>query len=259
MRLALQASQFEGELPQEVCPNCYSEMSSITSRGAKLRAQQSARHQNLKIVWKNRLKLLKKGKKKMQERNFTEAAVLYEKYIRAVEIVFSKKPGELTPDDFKGIKRKEMSALTSVYWDLIRIFDTGSRNDQRMKAAADKLVLFFPHSKGQSDLAKKIQAFSRNCRNPKIMKPLIRQIKIKSGSCYIATATYGDSNSAQVLTFYRFRDEILIQSTLGRNFIKFYYSTSPHLAKFVDKSLFLKKLSRFVLDRIALLISQKLG
>ncbi|MCB0394672.1 MAG: hypothetical protein KDD25_08935, partial [Bdellovibrionales bacterium] len=150
MRLALQASDFNEPVPNDVCASCYSEMSSITSRGAKLRAEKSAKEQSMKILWRNRLKLLKGAKQKTRERNFKEASALYEKYLRTVELVFDKPPGGLQPDDFKGIKQKELTAITSVYWDLIRIYDTGSRFDDRISLAAKQLVKFFPFSKGQA-------------------------------------------------------------------------------------------------------------
>jgi hypothetical protein len=49
-------------------------------------------------------------------------------------------------------------------------------------------------------------------------------------NCYITTAAYGSPLHAKVKTFKRFRDEILKSFSLGRDFIAFYYRTSPPIA-----------------------------
>jgi len=53
-----------------------------------------------------------------------------------------------------------------------------------------------------------------------------------SGNCYIATMVYGSYNHPQVLVLRNFRDDVLTNSLVGREFIKFYYKHSP---KWVEK------------------------
>jgi len=55
----------------------------------------------------------------------------------------------------------------------------------------------------------------------------------KSG-CFIATTVYGDYNSSEVKILRRYRDDILLNSTLGRVFIYFYYLIGPFLAKLIN-------------------------
>ena len=50
------------------------------------------------------------------------------------------------------------------------------------------------------------------------------------GSCYIATAVYGDYNAPEVLILRSFRDKKLMPTLLGRLFVKIYYALSPSLA-----------------------------
>jgi hypothetical protein len=45
--------------------------------------------------------------------------------------------------------------------------------------------------------------------------------------CYIATMAYGSYDAEPVLKLRRFRDEILLQRTWGRSFVKWYYRNSP--------------------------------
>lgn len=50
--------------------------------------------------------------------------------------------------------------------------------------------------------------------------------KPKSG-CYVATAVYGSYDCPEVWILRRFRDQTLLQSALGRRFVKAYYTASP--------------------------------
>ena len=53
--------------------------------------------------------------------------------------------------------------------------------------------------------------------------------KNNSSGCYIATAVYGSYDCPEVWTLRRFRDFTLKSHSLGRLFIKVYYSISPKL------------------------------
>ena len=61
-------------------------------------------------------------------------------------------------------------------------------------------------------------------------------IRVKGGGgCFIATACYGSYLHPEVIELRRFRDDILISSTLGLLAVKLYYRISPPLAKFIVK------------------------
>lgn len=52
-----------------------------------------------------------------------------------------------------------------------------------------------------------------------------------SSSCFVATACYESSENEEVMILRSFRDNVLSQGLIGRNFIKFYYTISPFLSR----------------------------
>lgn len=67
------------------------------------------------------------------------------------------------------------------------------------------------------------------------------------GGCFVATAVFGDYNCPEVLKLRSFRDRFLVNSSLGRKFIDFYYKNGPSWAKSVKEKLFIKNLIRLLL------------
>lgn len=70
------------------------------------------------------------------------------------------------------------------------------------------------------------------------------------GGCYIATAVYGDYDAPQVLTLRRFRDDVLMESVLGRAFVRVYYKLSPPVAARLGEDSPVTRCVRRVLDWI---------
>lgn len=52
-------------------------------------------------------------------------------------------------------------------------------------------------------------------------------------NCFIATAAYGTQFSLDIDTLRDFRDQILMKSNAGRNFVRFYYENSPRYARMI--------------------------
>ena len=53
--------------------------------------------------------------------------------------------------------------------------------------------------------------------------------------CFIATAAYGTSTAVEIDELRRFRDEYLRKSSIGNEFIEFYYENSPSIARFISE------------------------
>jgi hypothetical protein len=69
--------------------------------------------------------------------------------------------------------------------------------------------------------------------------------------CFIATAAYGTSTAAEIDTLRAFRDEVLLESTLGSQLVEWYYRTSPPVADFIAENSLLRTIVReLVIDPI---------
>ncbi len=79
----------------------------------------------------------------------------------------------------------------------------------------------------------------------------LRLIVQSPKKCVIATATYGSELSPQVQVLRRFRDEVVIQSFAGRQFMrvfnKLYYSWSTPVAEFLERHDLIRGLFKIVL------------
>jgi len=68
-----------------------------------------------------------------------------------------------------------------------------------------------------------------------------------SGGCFIATAAYGTPTAIQIDVLRKFRDVVLLKSTVGSQFVALYYQVSPPIADFIAGNSFLRTLVREIL------------
>jgi hypothetical protein len=81
------------------------------------------------------------------------------------------------------------------------------------------------------------------------------KIESKSGAtCFVASVAFEDPNHPQVMFLRNDRDTVLKKSALGRQFIRWYWLIGPRVAKVVDHSKSLKKLSRILISAIIKLL-----
>ena len=66
-------------------------------------------------------------------------------------------------------------------------------------------------------------------------------------SCFIATAAYDSPPDPHVKILRKFRDTYLLTNTLGRGFVRIYYSYSPAVADYISKHDTIKAITRFTL------------
>ena len=65
----------------------------------------------------------------------------------------------------------------------------------------------------------------------------------KKAGCFIATAAMGSYDHPLVLELRLFRDNWILQQKWGKSFVNWYYTYGAIAAKFIDKSIVLKKIS----------------
>ena len=69
-----------------------------------------------------------------------------------------------------------------------------------------------------------------------------------SRPCFVATTVYGSDMSPEVILLRQYRDEILLQKSLGNVFVNLYYKFSPPIALWMQDKTFLKRNVRKVLN-----------
>jgi hypothetical protein len=252
MRLRLQQNAKVSTVPETVCDGCYAMLSKLVSKGAALRAEAAAKEQNRLMLWRNRVGLIKQAKMNLAHKNFAEAAVSFEKYLRVLEIVHDLKPGGLKPELFRGAsKSQELTVITSVYWDLMRVYDTSSNYADRQTKAAEKLAEFARFTPIYGHIMRKAETQSRIAKNQGAYRHFLKLSNAKRPRCFIATSAFDSYTDETVLALCDLRDRRLKRSHLGRKFIYLYYRLSPHLARHLDRHEALKPAARLILRQAA--------
>ncbi|NUM58099.1 MAG: hypothetical protein HUU56_05675 [Bdellovibrionaceae bacterium] len=239
------------EISGPICAGCASDLRKILSqsKGGVLFAQEKAKEKYRLELWKNRVSMIKQARAYMSAKNYAQAAVSYEKYLKVLDIVFGLKKGEsLNPSHFKDSARTtEITVVTSVYWDLFRIYDTNEKYHDRQQQAARQLASFLQYSPMYPDIIKKAEAFVKSAKNPHIVKGFLKLASQERPRCFIATASFQNEFCQEVVFLRLFRDYQLNTTRWGRVFIKLYYLLSPPLAGILDTSPKLRSLSRKLL------------
>lgn len=257
MRLRLQKEAQIMSVPERVCEGCIKQLAKSISKGAILRAEQRAKEQNRLMLWRSRVQLVKQAKQHLSQKNFSDAAVSYEKYLRVLEIIYEKKPGELSPDLFKGEARsQELTVIASVYWDLMRIYDTHERYKDRQFKAADKLAEFARFTPAFPHIMRRAESYVRQAKNPAAFKNFIRMANSSRPRCFIATAAFDGYYDPVVETLCQFRDQRMKSNQFGRGCINLYYRCSPRVAEFLDAHPSLKPATRKALGCLAYWITK---
>lgn len=259
LKLRLQELQVEKQIPPEVCTSCFKDLSSRVSQGAKLRAEVNAQEHNKRVLWKNRISIVKSARERMSVKAYAEASVLYEKYIRTLEITQGKEPGQLDPKEFAVPgKDKELTVIASVYWDLMRIYDSQPSYGPKISKIGNKLLEVIPLTAAGRDILNRIEKFSKTANNAKTFKDFLKEArKTTSSSCFIATSVYYFDDANEVVILRQFRDDLLVRNFFGRSFVRIYYATSPHIANFLDQKPHLKAYIRKPLTSFALRLAKR--
>jgi hypothetical protein len=75
------------------------------------------------------------------------------------------------------------------------------------------------------------------------------------GYCFIATAAYGTPTAEQIDVLREFRDVVLLENTVGSQFVSLYYQLSPPVADFIVRSDTLRTLVReFLVDPVVWIV-----
>ena len=78
----------------------------------------------------------------------------------------------------------------------------------------------------------------------------------QDSSCFVATAVYGKNDCFQLSILRRFRDEILLNSFIGKNFVRFYYRIGPHVAANIKDRPVIRCFTKQVVDSIVFVLKK---
>lgn len=241
----------EANLHPQVCAGCISDLRKTvaSASGGVLMQQERAREQHRLQLWKSRVLLIKKARLCMSQKLYSDAAINYEKYLKILDIVFDVKKGErLKPEAFKDSARTtELTVVASVYWDLMRIYDSNEKYAERMANCARQLAMFIQFTPIYPDIIRKAESFQKSARNPQIVKQFLKLSDKERPRCFIATSAFTTGTAPEVMTLRAYRDFTLRKSKLGRLFIAWYYRHSPQVACLLDKQPWLKPAVRAML------------
>jgi hypothetical protein len=248
VRLRLQGEGV-GELPEMMCASC---MQTLRSQMVELKEEHRGN------MWKSRMKLVKQAKVFVQQKQFSEAAVLYEKYLRVLELVYDRSPGELKPDLFRTDNRKsELSVIAGVYWDLLNIYDTSNRYGDRQAKVALKLAEFARFTPLFPSIARQAEKKTKNSKNPEAFYLFLKESNAKRPRCFIATSAFVDPDDITIQKLCAFRENFLRPNLAGRLFIRLYEFTSPSIARILDRLPALKPIVRTFLQLLTLQMPRK--
>lgn len=225
-------------LPNALCPSCMADIRALLGQSSVALAREKSKEDSKMRLWRSRVTLLKRGRSLMKKKAFGEAIVNYEKYLRLIEAVFEVNEEGLRPEIFKErMATKELTIITSVYWDLLRVYDTNEKYRQRMVTTSNKLIQFAVFTPITLDIVKKAEVYKKQARNPDIFKTVIRELMYKRNHCFIATSAFEDlGQSPEVIYLRAFRGKVLMTNSVGRGLTKFYYRFSPSIARWLDRS-----------------------
>lgn len=83
--------------------------------------------------------------------------------------------------------------------------------------------------------------------------------RIDNSSCFVVSTCFSDHSHPTVLTFRRFRDEVLVRNRVGRAFIKHYYRFGPYAADWIsDKPFFMSVCRKLLLGLERLLFINRI-
>ena len=205
-------------------------------------------------LWKGRIEMVKQGHLCLKRAQYAEATVLYEKYLKILQLVVKvEKRDQLQPKQFSS-HPKEVTVIASVLWDLMLIYDTNPSLHPRQKETAHLLSRFLRFTPVYNTIIRKAEKEALKAKNPQAFVLLLKLCDAQVSRCFIANEAFHSPLDPSVILLCRFRDQVLRPRPLGRKLIALYYRKSPGLARFLHRHPSLKSPVRILLRGVVLFI-----
>lgn len=141
----------------------------------------------------------------------------------------------LTMDSFEAARvatRRTRQEGAFLHYERARILSIGLLRDDGLKALKRALEIRPDYAEATSLLTTYGQIIGNTDAKP------------SGGGCYIATACYGSYEHPDVLVLRRYRDENLLNTAIGRAFVRVYYAVSPAIVHLFGRSEWFVRLVR---------------
>lgn len=239
---------------ETVCTSCFKTLSKTLSNASYLHAEQIIQKNFRNSLWKNRLTLIRQARNLLALKEYAQAAIAYEKYLKVIEYIYEKKRNALTVQDFKDQPR-EVTLISGALWALVEIYDLHPNYAEKQEQAAEKLGEFLSYTNLFATIIKKASLRRKGAKNPKAYKILLRSANITHSRCFIASAAF-PRHHRTVKDLRLFRDQVLLASRTGRFLVGRYYSWSPAIANRLQHSPLAKAALRKTLPPLALCLKR---
>lgn len=190
----------------------------------------------LKHRYDTRITNVKIGKHAFAKGDFLTAIKKYTEYLEILTEV-KKLPGiyELHPNHFDKSKDiTEMLMISNLYFELAKVYDATGKFQEDLAKCLEQFVLFSANQPFQVVNSEMCRKHLRKFRfkNHDLFFKSYQQIFVKSRKCYVATHCFGEDHfhTNNLRAFRGF----LMEHSIGRSFVRSYYSHSPSFVQLMQ-------------------------
>jgi hypothetical protein len=235
-----------------VCERCANKRFSSKVRKRIQEAYERQQDEKRREAWVKRMEVAKMGVKAYEQNRVPEALKAFRDYIAVLENRHGVGTGGLFPGLFeKKGDAAEILLIAGIYWDLAKIYDQMKGHSTELKSALNKFIEFSVNRKHNVLSSEALRRYiaSETIRNKEEFKSAYNVLRMNLSRCFVASTLFGpDSHEVTVLR--QFRDDRLLNSSLGSAAVSIYYTLSPLMIWMVKRSPSLKNATSRLLTRI---------
>ncbi len=203
---------------------------------AKIQEDLEREERNAQIrLFRTRIDIARAGVMFYQRGQYKEALEHYYRYLQIIERFKKVKSGQLKAGDFDPKSDvAEMLLLSGIFWDIAKLQDRSKKKDRvAIKDNLDKFVNFskgMPYQHMCAELARKY-LLNEKAVHRSMFKDA--HLRLGGGKCFVVTAVEEYCEPSTLSSLRSYRDQVLLQQSVGRGFVWVYYRIGPSLARIV--------------------------
>lgn len=214
----------------------------------------------LKHKFENRITITKIGKEALDNGDYATALQRFVEYmtvmgdVKKVKDFYGLRPGHF--DNKRDVT--EMLMISHVFFEMARIYDAVPKFQEDSKKCLEQFVIFSANQPFQvvnSELIRKHLKKSA-FKHPDVFRAAYEQIYVQSKKCYVVTFCYGTNHD--ITNQYRDLKNVLLDSSLGRELVRIYYTHSSVIVPKWENSRLMHAFAGFILKPLLLLFSKTL-